>query len=116
MPLLQEWEEDCINMFTLAVTGFLVLAYNKAVFSDYIADTSGKLPCDRNSCNCWCMAEKCSAVGNLNTTELTYNFHLGTGTCKAITIVKVLKEIANVTVFWSCSALWCKEMTVKSPN
>lgn len=52
MPLLQEWEEDCINMFTLAVTGFLVLAYNKAVFSDYIADTSGKLPCDRNSCNC----------------------------------------------------------------
>lgn len=51
------------------------------------------------------MVKKISAAGNLTTAELNYNLHLSTGTCKAVIVVKVLKKIVNVAVFWSCSAL-----------
>jgi len=44
------------------------------------------------------MVKKISAIGNLSTTELNDNLHLSTGTCKAIVVVKVLKEIANILV------------------
>lgn len=51
------------------------------------------------------MVKKKSAVENLAVVELNYNLHLSTGTCKAVIVVEILKEIANVTVFWSCFAL-----------
>lgn len=51
--------------------------------------------------NVWFKKKKKWCWRNLMTTELNYNLHLCTGTWKAATVVEILREIANVTVFWS---------------